>query len=66
MNDLLVCLVAYFKKYIYISSFKKILAEPHGMWDLTFPTRIEPAFPVLEGSILTNGLLGKSHKMLCC
>ena len=33
---------------------------PGGMWDLTFPTRIEPESPALEGQVLNMGLPGKS------
>ena len=33
---------------------------PRGMWDLNFPTRIEPESPALEGQVLNTGLPGKS------
>lgn len=33
---------------------------PGGMWDLNFPTRIEPESPALEGQVLNMGLPGKS------
>ena len=33
---------------------------PWGMWDLSFPTGIEPTFPALEGKVLTTGPPGKS------
>ena len=33
---------------------------PHGMWNLSSPTRIKPTSPALEGGSLTTGPPGKS------
>ena len=34
---------------------------PRGLWDLNFPTEMEPVVPpALEGQFLTTGLPGKS------
>ena len=47
------------KKCAFLFIFK-FLPVPHGLWDLSFPIRIEPESPALEGRVLTIGLPGES------
>ena len=41
-------------------------ATPHGMWDLSFPTRDGTRAPCTEGAVLASGQLEKPPRARVC
>ena len=49
---------------LFVSPHPHFPAIPHGMWDLSSPTRDQTRAPALEGKVLTSGPSGKPWDFL--